>query len=240
MTDIDFYHEIQITAPQQTFDSFKRAIGQYIHIEILSPTILEIYEGEFYEESTTDGPLPYNSFSVKRLQKTGRTEWKSLYDQLLVKFKKLFAQKVKIYEATRNKVAAHYKVIYNTQVATNHLSGLSLAELEKGNIFNSLYWQYDNNPAWDGLSDLIEPGYLTAPTPKDWGLAHATLQQAYENLQVVDVSDYATIRNHMIKRYTATFKNMLCNLPYNYKDIDKAKYEGFFQLLMEKLAKTFD
>jgi hypothetical protein len=240
VADIDFYHEIHIEAPPETFHAFKRAIGQYIYIDLLSPTKLDVYEGEFYEESTTDGSFGYSSFEIKKLEKRGRTEWKPAYNMLLTQFKKLFAQKVKLYEITRKKVVAHYQAIYNEQIASNDMSGLTRADLDKGGLFNTLYRHSDNNPAWDGLSDLIEPGYLTAPTPKDWGLAYAALQQVYKNLQAVDVIDYTTIRNHMITRYARTFKHMLRNLPYNYKDIDTTKYEGFFQLLMNRLDKTSD
>lgn len=238
MMDIDFYHEIHIAAPPATFDACKQAIGQYIHIELLSPTKFEIYEGEFYEESTTNGPLTYSSFEIKKEEKKGRTEWKPAYNMLLAQFKKLFAQKVKPYEITRKKVIGHYQAIYNAQIASNNISGLNRPDLDKGRLFDSLYRLLDDNPAWDGLSDLIEPGYITAPTPKDWGLAYATLQQVYENLLAVDVSDYATIRDHTITRYRRTFKHMLLNLSYNYNNIDTIRYDQFFESLMDRLNKT--
>jgi hypothetical protein len=237
-SDIDFYHEVHIEADRQNLDTLRYQIGGYIYIHLLSSTELEVLEGEFYHECSTDGPWKYRSFEFKTIEKTSKQEWKPQYNELLRDFKKLFNQKVTVYETVRDKVAANYQTIYLQELQTKNTYGLSNEEIDKTHLFDSLYRLFDFNPAWDGLNILIDPAYLTPQTPKDWKIAFLDLEKVFETLKVIDVSKYSTIRDHMIERYRRTFRYQVPNLKYNHKDIDEQKYISFFEHLIKRLKET--
>lgn len=236
--DIDFYHEIHIEAEKETLGAFNFMIGNYIFIDLLSPTELEIYEGEFYSECSTDGPWKYQSFEFKTLEKASKIEWKPKYNELLLDFKKLFDQKVIAYEIVRDKVAVNYQRIYLQELETKNIFGLSMEEIGRTHLFDSLYRLFNFSSAWDGLNVLIDPNNFIPQTPKDWKTAFLDLEKVFENLKSVNVSDYSIIRDHMIERYRRSFGYQLPNLKYNHKEIDEQKYTSFFEYLMEQLRRT--
>ncbi len=236
--DIDFYHEIHIEAERENLGAFNFMIGNYIFIDLLSPVELEVHEGEFYSECSTNGSWKYHSFEFKTLQKASKIEWKSKYNELLLDFKKLFDQKVTAYKIERDKVAVNYQHIYLHELETRNTFGLSIGEIDKTHLFGSLYRLFNYNPAWDGLNVLIDPNYFIPQTPKDWKTAFSDLEKVFGNLKAVNVSDYSIIRDHMIERYRRSFDHQLPNLKYNHQEIDEQKYILFFEYLMEQLKRT--
>jgi hypothetical protein len=234
-SDIDFYHEVHIEADRRNLDTLKYQIGGYIYIDLLSSTELEVLEGQYYHECTTDGPWKYRSFEFKTLEKASKQDWKPKYNKLLGDFKKLFDQKVVVYEMVRDKVVVNYQTIYLQELKTKNTYGLSN---DKTHLFDSLYRLFNFNPAWDGLNILIDPTYLTPQTPKDWKIAFLNLEKVFENLKGIDVSNYATIRDHMIEQYRRSFHYQLPNLSYNHKGIDEQNYTSFFEHLMKRLKET--
>ncbi|MFT3681345.1 MAG: hypothetical protein QM791_13795 [Ferruginibacter sp.] len=236
--DEDHYYEIHITAGKSTLQAIEHTIESYIFIHLVSSTQLEIYQGEFYEESSVDDAL-YQRFEFKTLEKGLKQEWKPKYKQLSAIFKKLFDQKLVPYEATRRCVVSAYRELYTRQLRTGATFGLSSEEIRKTSLFPQLFLLFgDNNPSWAGLHELIDPAYLTPKTAKDWHTAFIKLEKVFNNLEKAVVSDYNTIRNHMTESYARTFNYMLPNLKYNHQNIDEEKYRALFNDLMYRLKQT--
>jgi len=65
----DYYYEIHIETELPYINNIKDSIGDYIFIDLISNNRLEIYEGEFYEESCSDGEFGYISCEFKKIEK---------------------------------------------------------------------------------------------------------------------------------------------------------------------------
>ncbi len=73
------YYELHIKTIDFTI-YYEEFIGDYIHVELMDNNTMEIYEGEFYQECTSNGPFRYALFELKEIMKSERVVWKAEYD----------------------------------------------------------------------------------------------------------------------------------------------------------------
>ncbi|RZM18894.1 MAG: hypothetical protein EOO88_39560 [Pedobacter sp.] len=230
----DKYYEIYVEAVKDTLQNFERAVGRHIFVDLLSSDTLEILEGEFYSESSTDGQRSYRSFEFKSFEKTA-PEWKPKYNSLLQEFRSLFGQKLIVFAAVRQKLVSRYKNIYLTETFA-----IPSAILDQTGIFENLFHMFDSNPAWDGLNLLLNPNSYGEPSHKDWQISYSKLNETYKILQETDVGVYETIRDFMIQRYRKAFLLQLSKVKYNHSNVDEQRLVTIFENLMTELGNTSD
>ena len=72
----DRYYELHI----KTIDFsiyYEQFLRDYIHVELMDNNIMEIYEGYFYEASSSYGPFRYELFDLREIMKSERVVWKA-------------------------------------------------------------------------------------------------------------------------------------------------------------------
>lgn len=233
----DYYYEIHIETELLYINNIKDSIGDYIFIDLISNNRLEIYEGEFYEESCSDGEFGYISCEFKKIEKENKTIWKPKYLSLKSDFKKLFDTKIIPYELNKRKVVDNYRRIYFEEI--NKYNKEEIEKLSIGKLFHTLYQLFEDNPSWDSFNKLIDSNFQYFPTiKKDWAIEYESIEKLYNNLKTIDVENYSTIKSHMIELYKKTFNYMLPNKKYNYKDFDEKAVEDFFKIILDKLKLT--
>lgn len=233
----DYYYEIHIETELPYINNIKNSIGDYIFIDLISTKNLEIYVGEFYEESIVDEKFEYISCEFKKIVKENKTNWKPKYLALKSDFKKLFDTKIKPYELNRRKVVDNYKRIYFEEI--NKYNKEEIEKLSIGKLFDTLYQIFEQNPSSDSFNKLIDSKFqYFAPIKKDWVIEYESMEKLYSNLKTLDVEEYSTIKIHMIELYRKTFNYMLPNKKYNYKDFDEKAVEDFFKIILDKLEST--
>lgn len=233
----DYYYEIHIETELPYINNIKDSIGNYIFIDLISNNRMEIYEGEFYEESCSDGEFEYISYEFKKIEKENKANWKPKYLALKSDFKKLFDTKIKPYELNRRKVVDNYRRIYLEEI--KKYSKEEIEKLSIGQLFHSLYQLFEHNPSWDSFNKLIDSNFqYFPPIKKDWVIEYESLEKLYNNLKTIDVEDYSTIKIHMIELYKKTYNYMLPNKKYNYKDFDEKAVDDFFNIIIDKLKLT--
>src|SRR5690606_5446202 len=179
--DENFYYELHI----KTADSpiyYNDFIQDYIHIEIIDFETMEIYEGEFYEESMSNGSIKYESLNLKKIEKKLKNEWKPKLIELRKEFNILLNKKILDYLSMRTKVIVNYQNIYINSLSNIDSFDLTNEDITKPYLFNSLYHLFVSNPAEDSLNKLIDPNYYNIRQSKSWKDDYDNLYLKYENL----------------------------------------------------------
>jgi hypothetical protein len=235
--DENFYYELHITTIENHID-YNDFLQSYIHIEFIDNETIEIYEGEHYEESSTNGPFKIELIKLEKLEKKSKSEWKLKFINLKRDFEKLVDFKLNDYSQVRNEVIENYRKIYDKSLINLHEFGLNEDEINNPYIFRMLYTLFNGNSAKDSLNKLIDPDYYNPKQFKSWQQDFEKLDVKYRNLKEIDVSDYEKIRDHIVEIYKRTYQHMIPSLSYNYPNIDEIKYNLFFDFLMTKLRET--
>lgn len=231
----DFYTEIHLHSNQMTSAYLFSVKKSEIFIDILSPNLLDFYEGQYYHESCVER-FEYTSIEWKSIAITS-PEWKAKYKELRFSLHQKIRLAEKIYEPTLNKVITNFQQIYDKQVALGNTEGLTHEDLNKLSVFKILYRSYTNT--WDGINHLINPNHgKMYVLYKDWKDAYNDTEKLMVNLSQLDLSNYEFIKQQMIYRYTKVFNITLPNLKFNYQGVDEKKFIAFFNLLMNKLKET--
>lgn len=235
--DEDYYYEIYITTEIKYIINLKESIGDHIFIYLIPNNYMEIYTGEFYEESISDGSFEYIYYELKKTEKKNKDLWKPKFIELESEYKKLFNSKLAPYEMNRRKVVNNYRSIYTNEIKVN--SKIE-SDIKKGiSFFYSIYQLFEYNPSSDSFRKLINPDFLYyPPTQKDWEVEYLELEKKHYNLKIIDAENYTIIKNHIINLYKKTFNHMLSNLKLNYFHIDEKDYSTFFNDILEKLNQT--
>ncbi|WP_304063778.1 hypothetical protein [Pedobacter glucosidilyticus] len=235
--DEDYYYEIYITTESKFIVNLKDSIGDHIFIDLISNNHMEIYIGEYYEESCSDGSFEYLFYELKKTEKENRIVWKPKFKALISEFRSLFNVKLVPYEINRRKVVNNYRRIYSNEIK---ISSTIESDIINGvSFFQSIYQLFEYNPPSDSFSKLINPNFLYyPPTHKDWKVEYLELEKRFHDLKNVDVENYTIIKSHIIELYKKTFSYMLPNLKYNYNNIDEKNYVVFFNGILEKLNQT--
>lgn len=232
--DEDFFYEIFISTPSAGINNLIHSIGRHIYVEITSSNLMEIWEGEFVEECSSDGKFEYISYSRKRTKKANQVEWKPKVKKLDSLYRALFNEKLKPYGIIRVKIIDNFKNIFDTEISK--LKKEKRNEFLESSLFNILYRTYDSNPAWDTFNKLLDPEFkYYPPTPKDWKEEHLKLEQKFNRLNKTDTENYTLINDHMIDMYKKTFDYMLPSFLINYPDSDQESYKDFFNTIMKNL-----
>ncbi|TDE42084.1 hypothetical protein E0I26_14370 [Flavobacterium rhamnosiphilum] len=232
--DENYYYEIHIKTEYPYVNNIKESIGSYIYVDLISKNLMEIYTGEYYEESCSDGDFEYISYDYKKTEKENKISWKPKFLYLKSEFKKLFDSKLKPYELTRRMVIDNYRSVYLEEI--EKCSKEEIDKLNKGSFWHSIYQLFEYNPSWDSFNKLIDPNYqYYPPTQKDWEVEYLELEKIYNHLKVIETENYAVIKVHMVELYKRAFNRMLPNLKYNNKEIDENIFIDFFNVIMGKL-----
>lgn len=231
--DENYYYELHIeTIDKIYYDNF---LQNYIHIEFIDSETIEIYEGEFYEESESNGPIKFKSLELKRFEKESQFEWKPKFINIEREFRNLVNEKVADYNKTRNEVIENYRNVYNNSIIDLQSFDLNVKEITEPYLFRRLYYLFNNDSPEDSLNKLIDPDYYNNKQFKNWKQDFDKLNTKYEILKNINLSDYQTIKNHIIEIYKRTYRYMIPSLKYNYKNMDEDKYNKYFDHLMNKL-----
>ncbi len=235
--DEDYYYEIYITTESKFLVNLKDSIGDHIFIDFISNNHMEIYIGEYYEESCSDGSFEYLFYELRKTEKENRITWKPKFKILISEFRSLFNVKLVPYEINRRRVVNNYRRIYNNEIK---VKSKIVSDIKKGiSFFQSIYQHFEYNPSSDSFRKLINPDFLYyPPTQKDWEIEYLELEKKYYNLKIIDVENYTIVKNHIIDLYKKTFNHMLPNLKRNYIHIDEKDYATFFNDILEKLNQT--
>lgn len=232
--DEDYYYEIHIKTESPYISNIKESIGSYIYVDLISSNHMEIFTGEYYEESCSDGDFEYISYDYKKIEKENNISWKTKFLYLKSQFKKLFDSKLKVYELTRRKVVENYRTLYLEEI--EKFSKEERDKLNKESFWQSLYQLYEYNPSWDSFNKLLDSnGQYYSATKKDWEVEYLELEKKYEYLKFIEPENYEVINLHIVELYNKAFNWMLRNLKYNYKEIDENLFIEFFNVIMEKL-----
>lgn len=232
--DENYYYEIHIKTKYQYINNIKESIGSYIYVDLISNNFMEVYTGEYYEESCSDGDFEYISYDYQKIEKENKISWKPKFLNLKSNFKKLFDSKLKPYELTRRKVVDNYRSLYLEEI--ENYNEEERDKLNKGDIWHLLYQLFENNPSWDSFNKLIDPNFqYYPPTKKDWEVEYLELEKTYNYLEFIEPENYQVIKVHMIELYKKSFNWMLPNLKFNYKEIDENLFIEFFNVIIEKL-----
>ncbi|MEO3407737.1 hypothetical protein AAFN85_27705 [Mucilaginibacter sp. CAU 1740] len=228
--DLHYELHIQSNNPLKIIEYY---IDDWIYVDLISSSELEIWTGEFESERCSDGSITYTNYSYKMIEKTSKDEWKPKVKDLEVKFNSLLHERLPAYTLTRNKVADNFKRIYkevfpddnNTENAHNFL-------------FRSLYGFPQHNLVHEAyLHSLVNPNKKLILF-KDWKLDYQLLEIKYNNLLDIDLEDYDIIKKHVIDIYQNMFSHMLPNLKYQFKDVDEKKHTVLFDSIIKVLDKT--
>lgn len=235
--DEDWYFEIHLTTRNHPLN-YKDFIRNYIHIHHLNDNAIEIFEGEFFEDSCSEEPFVYEKLEVKKFEKAEQSEWKAKCTSLEKEIRSLMGEKLPQYSVMRNKVVQNYQRIYEQSKPLIPIFGLTEKAVKETYLFACLFNFFTNNPYEDSLNKLIDPEYYHQKQVKNWKDLFDHLKTKFENLQQADVSYYELVRDHMITRYEWTFHYMMPSLLINYKNADGKGYSQYFNYLMSKLKET--
>ena len=235
--DEDFYFEMHLTTRNYPLN-FKDFVRNYIHIHHINEDTIEIFEGEFFEDSCSEGPFKYQNLEVKKFEKAQRSGWKAQCTALESKVRNLMSEKLPEYSKMRNKVVQHYQKIYESSKTVIHTFGLTEEMVEKTYLFSCLFNLFNQNPYDDSLNQLIDPEYDHPKQIKSWKKQFNQWNTKFENLRHSDVSQYPLVRDHMIVCYQRTFQYMMPSLLFNYKIVDEKGYAEYFNYLMTKLKES--
>ncbi|NOQ71877.1 MAG: hypothetical protein GQ574_07745 [Crocinitomix sp.] len=232
--DDDFYYEIHISTDSSAITLMKSSIGKKIFVEIISSTDMDIWEGEWIEESYSIATFKYSSYERKKTEKANKEIWKSKVMQLEVNYRNKFNTRLKEFRRNRLDIIYLAKKVYKTEIE-NYSNEKFLkcgASLILNLIFPSLY----SSAAWYTFNTFIDPNFeVYKKTDKDWKETYINLEQNYSTMLIADLSDRYKIKSHIIQLYKKEFENRLWSDLANHPYIEKEKYTQFFYELMTKL-----
>lgn len=235
--DEDSYFEMHLTTRNYLLN-YKDFMRNHIHIHHINGDTIQIFEGEFFEDSCSEEPFKYQSLEVKKFEKAQRSEWKANCIGLENRMRNLMSEKIPEYSRNRNKVVQHYQKIYENSKTVIHYFGLTEEMVEKPYLFACLFNLFNENPYEDSLNQLIDPKYDHQKQVKSWKEQFEQWHTKFENLQNADLSYYPLVRDHMIACYQRTFEYMMPSLLLNYRNVDEKGYSEYFNYLMTKLEET--
>jgi hypothetical protein len=235
--DENDYYELHLKIENHIIN-YKDFLQDYIHIEIIDRDTVEIYEGEFYEESFSDGSFKFEFIELKKKEKDFKSEWKPKAIKIKRDFEKLFNEKIADYSKLRNIVVNNYNEIYEYSLDNLQDFNLNVESISTPYVFKILHKLFYNNPASDGLNKLLDPDYVNQKQIKSWKQDFERVNAKFEKLKNTDVTDYDIIKNHIADIYIKTYNHLMVSANYNYKEIEKDKYDTYFQYLMTELKKT--
>ncbi|MCU7618484.1 hypothetical protein NZ698_14885 [Chryseobacterium sp. PBS4-4] len=235
--DEDFYFEMHLTTRNYPLN-YPDFVRNYIHIHHINGDTIELFEGEFFEDSCSEEPFEYRSLEVKKFEKSERSEWKAKCIGLENRIRKVMSEKLPEYSKMRKKVVQHYQKIYENSKTAIPTFGLTEEMVEKPYLFACLFNLFNQNPYEDSLNQLIDSEYDHPKQIKSWKDQFDKLNIKFQNLQHSDVSDYPLVRDHMIAFYQRTFQYMMPSLLLNYRNVDEKGYYEYFNDLMTKLKET--
>lgn len=229
----DYYYEIHIES-DHSMEIVKTYVDDYIYVELISASKLEIYTGDSYWESSSDGVMSYTRYFFAELEKTSRLEWKSKVMDLRKKLGDLLEERVPDYEFARNQVVDKYQSVYDQHIQSGNTFGLTNSELSKTYLFNGLYRLFNGSYSPYYLQQLAGENGKSILW-KDWALEYLDLETRFNNVVKVNLKDDQLIKTHVVNIYIRTFEHMVSNLKYNYKNVDELKYTRLFNSVIQEL-----
>jgi hypothetical protein len=229
----DYYYEIHLES-LFPLTRIKEYVDDFIYIDVISSSTLEIYTGQFYEESFSDGPLTYTRYEYQEIEKSSRTPWKPKVLELRNRLNFLLENKLSEYIAARNEFVEQYKASYNQHTHAENTFGLSITELSETHLFNNLYHLFNSLYEKHYLEDLAFPN-RRAPLPNDWKDEYSVLEERLDKLSKVDLTDTTLMKTHVVNIYKNTFEHLLSNFKYNYVNADEGKYRLLFNSVIQSI-----
>lgn len=230
--DEDSYYELHI----KTIDYpiyYNDFFSDHIHIEIIDDETLELYEGEYYEECYSNGPVKFEIFELKKFEKKQKVEYKTKFISLKDNYDNLFNKKLVGYGLQRSKVIKKYQEIYNDSKSSLNLFGLD-EKNNPGPLLNYFYYLFHSNPISDSLNKYIDPYYKNGKQIKSWKQDYENLNTKFGNLEKIDETNYEIILNQIIQIFEEKYVK---GLKY-YGNIDISNHNRYFEYLMTKLKQT--
>lgn len=235
--DDDYYYEVFISTRDSAVKNLAHSLGENIYIEIKSPKLMEIWEGQFEGDRDSEGEFQYKSYSRAKTEKANRREWKPKLQILESNYKSIFKEKLGPYGLMRSKIIENFKNIYDTEISKLHPEKRS--KLQESSIFKILYRTYDSNPTWDTFNQLINPDFLYyPPILKDWKEDYQKIEESLIRLKNLEVENYTLLNHHIIAMYKRTFEHMFPSFLMNYPNSDPDLFTTFFNSIMKHMGST--
>lgn len=235
--DENLYFEMHLTTKKHLLN-YKDFERNHIYIHHIDSTTIEIFEGEFFEDSCSEEPFEYESLELKKFEKAERSEWKGKCIGLESMIRDMMSEKLPAYSMKRNKAVQNYQIIYENSKTVIHTFGLTKEMVEKPYLFSCMFTLFNQNPYDDSLNKFVDPEYYHHKQVKSWRDKFESLNTKFENLQHVDVLDYTLVRDYIIEGYRWIYHYMMRSLLLNYKNINERAYSEYFNYLMNKLKET--
>ena len=225
----DFFYELHLKTLGNPL-LYQDYIQNYIHIEHLDSKTIEIYEGETYEESCSNGPIQFEVLELLKFEKPFKKEYQSKLFQLQLDYTNLFENNLEKYTVIRNEILKHFQAIYDNSTFQLDNFDLSIEEVSK------LYLLHHNSSAYD-LNTFLDSNYSQPKQSKCWKIDYENLLEKYEKLKNNDFFNFDVILEHQIEIIQNKYNLILTDLAFNHKNLEQQKYHNYFEYLMNQLKK---
>ncbi|NOQ73503.1 MAG: hypothetical protein GQ574_15970 [Crocinitomix sp.] len=235
--DENYYYEIHISTTSLEINNLKNSIGDYIFVEIISSSILDIWNGDSINECFSDGVFEYTSYDLIKTEKTNRIEWKPKFEKLTAVFKEDFKKKSKPYRLNRMEFIHTYKRIYRKE--RPDLIGENRGKQKATVFFEFIYLMFQHIYPEYHFHKFIDPAFSYLPeSPKDWKEAYIKLEQKCTILANLDVDNYELIKNHMLVMSKEAFESHVPNYLLDDPRPDIKEKRDSFNALIEKIKNS--